>query len=96
VGRLWRGDLALAEAFWTHAVLGVTVASLVATAASLTLLSAGAPPLAAVAVHLSPAPYIVVAVAGVWRSADCAAAAPAVAALARWTALAWGIVMVVA
>lgn len=95
MGRLWRGELPLAEAFWTHAILGVAVANMTATAVALLLLAAGLHPVAAVVAWLSPAPYVLVAVIGVWRSADRARTSPAVVTLARWTAVLWGVVMAI-
>lgn len=91
LGRLWRGDLPLAEAFWTHAIAFVGLANLGATFATLVLLTAGVHPVIAVAVFLTPAPYGAVAVVGVWRSADRSRSPNA--AVARWTALVWWLVM---
>jgi len=94
MGRLWRGELPLSEAFWTHAIICVAVANIVATAAALGLLAAGLHPAAAVAIYIAPFPYVVAAVVGVWRSADREAASPEIATLARWSASAWGMMMV--
>lgn len=93
MGRLWRGELPLSEAFWTHAIILVAVLNMVATAAALGLLAAGLHPAAAVAIYIAPFPYVVAAVVGVWRSADRQAATPTIATLARWSAAAWGILM---
>ncbi|WP_333835153.1 hypothetical protein [Rubrimonas sp.] len=94
--RLWRGELPLGEAYWTHAVLGVAAANLLATALALLLLAREVHPAAALAVWFAPVPYVLAAVVGVWRSADRAAAGPTTAALARWTAALWGLLMVLA
>lgn len=93
MGRLWRGELALSEAFWTHAIILVAVANMPATAAALGLLAAGLHPAAAVAMYVAPIPYGVAAVVGVWRSADREAGSPGIAMLARWSAAAWGMLM---
>lgn len=95
MGRLWRGELSLADAFWTHAIILVAVANLAATVAALGLLAAGWPPAAAVVVWLSPVPYVIVAVVGVWRSSEAAGTGRITAMLARWTAAIWGLVMVI-
>jgi len=94
MGRLWRGDLPLAEAFWTHAIALVGLANLGATFATLVLLMADVHPAIAVTVFLAPAPYGAVAVVGVWRSADRSRSPHANAA--RWIALLWWLVMLVA
>lgn len=91
---LWKGELPLARAFWRYAVLYALLANLGATAIAMAIVAAGLPPALAVAVFLLPAPYVVVAVVGVWRSADAYAGPPHRAALARYAVLVWGILMV--
>lgn len=95
MGRLWRGALPLSEAFWMHAIILVAVTNLSATAVALGLLAAGLHLAAALVVWLSPAPYVVVAVVGVWRSASAAGTGQTMAMLARWTAAFWGLAMVI-
>ena len=93
MARLWRGQLPLSEAFWTHAIIIVAIANLAATVAALLLVVAGGAGLLALAIYLSPAPYVVAAVVGVWRSAEQAQGGPLTVLLARWVAVVWGIVM---
>lgn len=87
---LWKGHLPLARAFWEYAVFYVTLANLCATAAALGALAAGLPAALAIAIFLLPVPYIVVAIVGVWRSADAYNGPPHWATLARIAAVGWG------
>jgi hypothetical protein len=87
---LWKGQLPLARAFWEYAVFYVALANLCATAASLGALAAGLPGALAIAIFLLPVPYVVVAVVGVWRSADAYSGPQHWATLARIAAVAWG------
>jgi hypothetical protein len=87
---LWKGQLSLARAFWEHAVFYVTLANLCATAAAFAAIAAGLPAALAVVIFLLPVPYIVVAVVGVWRSADAYTGPPHWATLARIAAVGWG------
>ena len=67
--RLWRGDLPLAEAFWTWAIcIGVTV-NLAALVLALILVTENLTVAALVVGHGLTLPYNVVATVGVWRSA---------------------------
>lgn len=50
MGRPWRGERPLSEAFWIHAIMLVAVANIVATAAALGSLAAVLHPAAAVAI----------------------------------------------
>ena len=90
---LWKGQLPLARAFWEYAVFYVALANLCATAASLGALAAGLPAALAIVIFLLPVPYVVVAVVGVWRSADAYSGPQHWATLARIAAVAWGSVM---
>jgi hypothetical protein len=90
---LWKGHLPLARAFWEHAVFYVALANLCATAVALGALAADLPAALAIAVFLLPVPYVVVAVVGVWRSADAYSGSQHWAMLARIAAVAWGSVM---
>ncbi len=68
--RLWRGELALADAFWTWAVLG-GLAINVATSALLLFLILADRPISAFIVGYAPSvPYNVIVSVGVWRSAE--------------------------
>ena len=67
---LWRGELPLAEAFWTWAVtigLGVNMAAVILL---LTLVTLDAPDMSLLACTALSLPYNIVAVVGVWRAAD--------------------------
>ena len=69
VGRLWRGELPLSEAFWTWAVIGGLAVNLAVTFASLLLLVGGHTLHALLVGHLIAPPYNILAAVGVWRSA---------------------------
>jgi hypothetical protein len=87
---LWSGQLPLARAFWEFAVVYAGLANLCATFAAFAVVAADLPGAVAVGVFLLPVPYIVVAVVGVWRSADAYAGPPHWATLARIGAVLWG------
>ncbi len=67
---LWRGEVSLAQAFWTVTLLYGTLINLTATGLMFAALAAGLPSLIAVAMHLLPLPYNVLALMGVWHSAN--------------------------
>jgi len=91
---LWRGYMPLSRAFWEHAVLYVALANLFATAVALGTMAADWPIALSIGIYLLPAPYVVVAVVGVWRSADAYREPSHWASLARVFAIAWGLFMV--
>jgi hypothetical protein len=80
---LWRGELALAEAFWTWAVLVALVVNVSTTGLFLALIAADRPWTALALGYALPVSYNVVALVGVWRSAARHAGPPAQADLAR-------------
>lgn len=96
---LWSGGLPLRQAFWDCAVFWGVLINLAASILSVALLLATrhlpsadvlrsvAAPLA-LAVHLLPLPYNVIALVGVWRSAGNPAVPGAVSTLARAAAVA--------
>jgi hypothetical protein len=92
---LWKGQLPLARAYWEYAVVYVVLANLCATGAALGALAAGLPVALAVVIFLLPAPYIFVAVVGVWRSAGAYEGPPHWAMLARYSSIVWGAIMAV-
>ncbi len=92
---LWKGHLPLARAFWEYAFLYVALANLCATAAALGVLAADLPTALAVGIFLLPLPYNVVAVVGVWRSADTYSGPRHWGTLARAAAVAWSLFMFV-
>ena len=68
--RLWRGEIALPDAFWNWAVIGGLAVNLISSAAFLFLIMADRPVAAAVAGYLVSVPYNIVVAVGVWRAAD--------------------------
>ena len=69
-GRLWLGELALAEAFWTWAVLGGALVNLITSLLFYALIIHDRPVLALLAGYGPSLPYNLVVLVGVWRSAD--------------------------
>jgi hypothetical protein len=90
---LWKGQLPLVRAYWEFTVVYVLLANLCATAAALGALTAGLPGALAVVIFMLPAPYILVAVVGVWRSAGAYEGPPHWAMLARYSSIVWGAIM---
>ncbi len=74
IARLWRGDLPLAEAFWSWAVLGGLLVNVSTTIGFLWLLMAGQTIAAYLVGYALSLPYNLVATVGVWRSAGRAGA----------------------
>ncbi len=68
--RLWRGEFALADAFWSWAVLGGLAINVATSAALLILIMADRPILAFIAGYAFSVPYNVIVSVGVWRSAE--------------------------
>lgn len=91
---LWKGQIPLARAFWGYAIIYGTLANLIATVAALMLAVVKVPPAVPVCVFLIPAPYIIVAATGVWRSAESYDGPRRWAILARVTAVFWASTMV--
>jgi hypothetical protein len=101
---LWAGRLPLKDAFWTYAVFWGLLINVAAGVAALALIVAGkaaapamAPgavagasmlPLLALALHLAPVPYNIIALVGVWRSAGRPDSPPSAALAARSATLA--------
>ena len=92
---LWKGQLPLAQAYWEFAVVYVILANLCATGAALGALALGLPTALAVVIFLLPVPYVLVAVIGVWRSADAYDGPPHWASLARYSSILLGGIMTV-
>ena len=70
LGRLWRGELALADAFWSWAVLGGLAVNLATTALLLYLITEDRPIAALIGGYVLSVPYNVIVAVGVWRSAE--------------------------
>jgi len=68
LGRLWRGEVPLDEAFWTWAVIGGIAVNVVSSFLFLMLISADRPIEALIVGYGLSVPYNVVALVGVWRA----------------------------
>lgn len=68
--RLWRGELALASAFWNWAVLGGLLINIASSALFLFLIMNDRPISAFIAGYAPSIPYNIVVSVGVWRSAE--------------------------
>jgi hypothetical protein len=90
---LWHGEVSLSEAFWTVTMLYGTLINLCGTGLMFATLLAGLPSLLAVAMHLLPLPYNILALMGVWRSANAYKGRPSHAAAAQTAAALWFILM---
>jgi hypothetical protein len=87
LGRLWRGELPLAQAFWTWAVLGALLVNGTTSLAFLALLARGWTWAALLVGYALSVPYNVMVLVGVWRSAERDRSV--LAAAARLLALVW-------
>jgi hypothetical protein len=67
---LWRGELALPDAFWNWAVLGGLAINVASSALFLFLIIADRPISAFIAGYAFSVPYNVIVSVGVWRSAE--------------------------
>jgi hypothetical protein len=68
--RLWRGELALADAFWNWAVFGGLAINAATSALLLFLITTDRPISALIAGYAPAVPYNVIVSVGVWRSAE--------------------------
>lgn len=93
LGDLWHGRLPLGVAFWTCAVLTGATINVAATVAMMAALAADVPGLIALVIHLSPLPYNVAMVVGVWRSAAWHSASPHHAQTARIAVVVWAMLL---
>lgn len=91
---LWSGDFPLGQAFWHYAIAYGTIANILATAAAIAAVLAGLPDAVAIGLHFLPLPYVVMAVVGVWRSADKYRGDPTWAGIAKAAVIVWGALMV--
>lgn len=69
LGRLWRGELPLDEAFWTWATLGGLIVNVASVALMVALLMAERRLAALIVGHIVSIPYNFAAVVVVWRAA---------------------------
>lgn len=95
IGRLWRGEIGLASAFWEYAMVFGTFAAVVTTGLAYGAYVAGAPLWAAAAMFLLSAPYTILATVGVWRSAERYTGPPVWANAARVAVIFWAIASIV-
>lgn len=86
---LWRGQLPLDLAFWRYAIIYGLALNVAATAAAFAVIVLDGPIVIAVIVHLLPVPYSIVALCGVWRSADRYSGRQDIPKLARASVVAW-------
>jgi hypothetical protein len=66
---LWNGELPLRDAFWNWTIIYGSFLNLLATAAALATITLGWPGWLAVVIFFLPAPYNVLMIVAVWRSA---------------------------
>lgn len=86
---LWQGYLPLETAFWQYAIFYGLLLNILATSVALFFVVIDLPIAFAIAVHLLPVPYSIVALVGVWRSADRYGSHGNFALFARLAVLAW-------
>ena len=67
---LWAGEVSLPEAFWHYAVFYGLILNVVTTVLFLVVAAVTSTPWLLVPVYLLPAPYNVLMIVAVWRSAD--------------------------
>lgn len=82
--RLWRGEVPLADAFWSWAVIGGFAVNLASTFASLALFTQGRTMEALAAGHVVAVPYNLLAGVGVWRAAARYDGPAGLARAAKW------------
>jgi hypothetical protein len=70
VTRLWQGEIGLASSFWEFGILYGTLVHLISTGVAFGAFVLGTPAWLAVTLFFLPAPYTVLVVVGVWRSAE--------------------------
>lgn len=90
--RLWRGEIELRRAFWDGAIIYGSLLNLATTIAAFVAFAVGWPLALAAAIFLSPLPYNLLTVLGVWRSAERYSGPEIWANLARIAVVIWAIV----
>lgn len=88
LARLWRGEVPLADAFWSWAVLGGLAVNLATSLGFLALISAGQTIPALLVGYGLSVPYNILVTVGVWRSAARYTGSPLRAEAARLVTLA--------
>lgn len=89
VGKLWRGDLPLGDAFWNWAVLGGLIVNVSTSLIFLWLITIDQPLAALVVGYGLSLPFNAVATIGVWRAAARHDGPAIQADLARGVVLLW-------
>lgn len=89
ITRFWRGEVPLARAFWLWGVLGGGIVNLSFSILALSVLSTGAPSWLALAVFVTPIPWNLVLLLGVWRSSERAEVRKEHAQMARLAMVVW-------
>jgi hypothetical protein len=93
---LWYGRVPLGRIFWEYAILFGTLVNLITTFAALAAFAKGAPVAISILIFLLPAPYNLLMVVGVWRSAANYRGRPMWATLARALIIVWAAVATLA
>lgn len=93
---LWRGDIPLHRTFWVYSIFYGSLIHALASIVALAVLASDGPVALALAAYLSPLPYTILAVVGVWRSAANYKGAPHWPQLAKLGIVLWAIIGTVA
>ena len=95
VRQLWDGEMSLARSFWEFGIVYGTLIHLIATGAAFGAFVMGTPLWIAATLYFLPAPYAILVVVGVWRSAARYRGPAERAHLARLGILAWAVLATV-
>lgn len=93
---LWHGRVPLARAFWEYAIAYGTVLNLLATIAAFALIAGGDAGIVTLVVFFLPAPYNLLMIVAVWRSATRYEGPQHWSVLARALILVWAAVVTLA
>jgi hypothetical protein len=96
IRQLWNGELPLAHVFWNYTIIYGSFANLLTTAGALAAITLGWPGWLAVLIFFLPAPYNVLMVVAVWRSAARYQGNAIWAHAARIAAVVWAAIATVA
>lgn len=91
--RLWRGEIALSQAFWHYAVIIGFIVNATSTLLFMGLIANDYPTLAALVGYGLSIPYNILAIVGVWRSSERYDGAKSTAELARVAGLVWVVIL---
>jgi hypothetical protein len=90
---LWNGRVELGRVFWEYAIAYGTIFNLIATLASLAAFAGDWPDAIALAIFFLPAPYNLLMIISVWRSAARYAGPAIWATFARALIVVWAAVV---